>query len=110
MQPAASESGISYPNLDEPPPPSYEASAVPFGEDGGSGVGQLIDLGSEISEPVTQPQAQGDIVSQLAELGITAQPTQTTTAPSQSAQQSDEFDVFARSRSAYSSEQYVVDC
>lgn len=107
MQPAASESGISYPNLDEPPPPSYEASAVPTGEGGGSGVGQLIDLGSEISEPATQSQsqAQGDIVAQLAELGISAQPTQSTTTPSQPAQESDEFDVFARSRSAYGSEQ-----
>ena len=105
---SASESGISYPNLDEPPPPSYDSTAVPSD---GSGVGQLIDLGTDISvAPPTssstgaQPQG-GDIVSQLAELGITAQPSPNTAPVSQQIQQSDEFDVFAKSRTAYGGDQ-----
>lgn len=105
LQTTTTESAISYPNLDEPPPPSYDVSVVPPPSDG-SGVGQLIDLGTDISEPApTTSQTQGDIVSQLAQLGITAQPAPNATAPSQPPQQSDEFDVFARSRTAYATEQ-----
>lgn len=99
IQPAESGTGISYPNLDEPPPPSYDAAAAPSD---GSGVGQLIDLGSDItSGPPVQSEGGGggDIVSQLAELGITTQPS------SQPQQQSDEFDMFARSRTAYGTDQ-----
>jgi len=88
---------ISYPSLDasEPPPPAYEESAV----------GQLIDLGTEITEPPSQPPPPqaggGDIVTQLAQLGITTATEQPP--PAAGIQDShDEFDMFAKSRTAYS--------
>ena len=108
FQPSASAGGISYPNLDEPPaPPSYELATGPPKEEGGdsSGVGQLIDLGTDITTPVAPPtsQGQGDIVTQLAQLGITAQPSPNTAPPPQQEQPSpaDDFDVLARSRTTY---------
>ena len=77
---------ISYPSLDDSqPPPAYEDSAV----------GQLIDLGTEIPAPSQQ----GDIVSQLAELGVTTTPGETAQAKPPESQ--DEFDMFAKSRTAY---------
>ena len=66
-------------------------------------MGQLIDLGADITAPPPSSEAQpqgGDIVAQLAELGITSQPTAAT-----STQQTDEFDVFAKSRTAYGGDQ-----
>lgn len=60
-----------------------------------SNTGQLIDLGTEPAPPPPQ----NDIVSQLAQLGITSDPAP----PTQTGPQStDEFDIFAKSSSAYS--------
>ena len=67
-------------------------------------MGPLIDLGSDITTPLP-PQTSGgtDIVSQLADMGITGGPappsTQSTVPPLE--QSSDEFDMFAKSRTAY---------
>ena len=119
LQPADPGSGISYPNLDEPPPPAYDSTVT---EQPG-GVGQLIDLGTDITAPPTQqppPQQQGDkaddIVAQLAQLGITSStattapvPATTTAVPDvppqppqvQGQPGTDEFDIFAKSRTAY---------
>lgn len=84
---------ISYPSLDSEQPPTYEDSAV----------GTLIDLGSDIQQPTQQPPPSGDIVAQLAELGITSEPAaQPAAQPKQ--QTEDEFDMFAQSRTAYSSQ------
>ena len=97
--------------------PSYEqASTVPEAgvTGGGEGVGQLIDLGSDIMAP--PPAAQGersdDIVTQLAQLGITTEPAATVEggtanpAPSGGGQTNgDEFDMFAESRTAYGTQQ-----
>jgi hypothetical protein len=89
-EPAAS---ISYPSLEDQPP-AYE---------GGATVGTLIDLGSDLSAPPdTQPAPGHDIVSQLADLGISgdqAPPTQPPEPPLE--QSTDEFDIFAKSRTAY---------
>lgn len=70
-------------------------------------MGQLIDLGSNISTPLP-PQSGGesDIVSQLAQMGITgAQPppaaAEPETRPPAAEQNVDEFDIFAKSRTAY---------
>ena len=105
LQPSASASGISYPNLDEaPPPPSYELATSPPKE-AESGVGPLIDLGTDITAPVAPPtsQGQGDIVAQLAQLGISAQPSPNTDAPAPQQQTTgaDDFDVLAQSRITY---------
>ena len=89
-QPAAA---ISYPSLDDQQPPAY---------DGGATVGTLIDLGSEITAPQPAPTGQQDIVSQLADMGVTggqAPPTQS--AGPEVEQSHDEFDMFAKSRTAY---------
>lgn len=86
-------SSISYPSLEEQPP-AY---------DGGTTVGTLIDLGTDLSTPVP-PQTTGgtDIVSQLADMGITGgQAPPTHTADPQIEQSADEFDMFAKSRTAY---------
>jgi hypothetical protein len=90
-EPAAT---ISYPSLDDQPP-AYE---------GGTAVGPLIDLGSDITAPLPPQTSEGaDIISQLADMGITggqAPPaTQSTVPPLE--QSSDEFDMFAKSRTAY---------
>lgn len=90
LQPAAS---ISYPSLEEQPP-AY---------DGGATIGTLVDLGTDLSTPVA-PQTTGgvDIVSQLEDMGITgsqAPPTQPAVPPFE--QSTDEFDMFAKSRTAY---------
>ena len=80
------------------------------------GVGQLIDLGSDITAvPPTQPLegvgTADDIMTQFAELGITSSPSHTAAADSmangmqqkteQDGQGQDEFDMFAQSRTAY---------
>ena len=64
-------------------------------------MGALIDLGSDIMSPVPpQPSGGTDIVTQLADMGVTG--TQTpTTQPSAIEQSADEFDMFAKSRTAY---------
>ena len=92
---------ISYPSLDE---------QLPGSEEGGGAVGTLIDLGSDITTPVPsqkEGEAGGgaDIVSQLAEMGI-ATGGQPAAAPVQPQprdveQTTDEFDIFAKSRTAY---------
>ena len=71
-------------------------------------MGQLIDLGSDITAPppTTQP-SQSDIVAQLAQLGIT-NTAPTTQSPQQQQEQQqppDEFDIFTQSRTAYGSSQ-----
>ena len=81
----------------EDQPPAY---------DEGTTVGTLIDLGSDLTTPLP-PQTSGagggvDIISQLADMGITgaqAPPTQPAVPPVE--QSSDEFDMFAKSRTAY---------
>ena len=105
---SAGASGISYPNLDEPPaPPSYESATTPpppANEAESGGIGQLIDLGTDITSPVVPPTSQpegGDIVSQLAQLGITAQPSPNAAPPQQQQSATDDFDVLARSRTTY---------
>lgn len=84
---------ISYPSLEDQPP-AY---------DGGTTVGTLIDLGSDLSSPMPPQTAGGtDIVSQLADMGITgseAPPIQPAEPPIE--QSTDEFDMFAKSRTAY---------
>ena len=91
MQPVAA---ISYPSLDDQPP-AYEGATT---------VGPLIDLGSDITVPLP-PQTSGgtDIISQLADMGITGGPTPASTQPTVPPleQSSDEFDMFAKSRTAY---------
>ena len=102
---------ISYPNMDEPPPPSYEVSSV------SSGVGQLIDLGTDITatppDPSRQQQQQqqhggDDIVADLARMGVTSQQAPTTSTVTTSLPPPapvDEFDMFAQSRTAYGTSQ-----
>ena len=69
-------------------------------------MGTLIDLGSDITAPLppqSTPEGQ-DIVSQLKDLGITGGQTgpQQSAAPPAAVEQShDEFDMFAKSRTAY---------
>ena len=89
-QPAAS---ISYPSLDDQQPPPYE---------GEPSVGTLIDLGTVITAPQPPPGGQ-DIVSQLAELGVAGGQSgpQQSTGPPDVEQSHDEFDMFAKSRTAY---------
>ena len=109
-------SGISYPKLDDPPPPSYTvASTTPTPQNTAqqsSDIGQLIDLGSDISAPpTTAPPTQGeradDIVAQLAQLGVTPGNEGGVTSSSGQGQRggADEFDMFAESRTAYGTEQ-----
>lgn len=100
-QPDAGAS-ISYPDMDEPPPPSYEATSTTQT----SGIGQLIDLGTDITAPPTGSEPQGarsdDIVAQLAQLGVTTEGTaQDNGVQSQIKSTVDEFDMFAESRTAY---------
>lgn len=90
IQPAPS---ISYPSLDDDQPPVY---------DEGTSVGTLIDLGTDITTPVppqTTPEGP-DIVTQLAEMGISGG-SQPTPAVPPLEQSTDEFDMFAKSRTAY---------
>ena len=92
-QPAAT---ICYPALDDQQPPPYEGEAS---------VGTLIDLGSDITAPLppqSTPEGQ-DIVSQLKDLGITGGQSgpQQSAAPAAVEQSHDEFDMFAKSRTAY---------
>ena len=90
FQPA---SGISYPSLDEQPPPAYE---------GGTTVGTLIDLGTDISAPAEPAPRGQDIVSQLADMGITGGQAPSSESTLRDVEQShDEFDMFAKSRTAY---------
>lgn len=123
LQASDTGSSISYPSLAGGPllPPSYDS--VPTTEQQSSlGVGQLIDLGSDITAPPpTMPQeGEDDIMMQFAQLGITTTaPPPTSTAPAAMAngmQQesvqgerreslSDEFDMFAQSRTAYGTHQ-----
>ncbi len=86
-QPSATEGGgeISYPSFDDPP--AYEPPE------------QLIDLGAEVAPPTSA--GQDDIVTQLAQLGIVSD---TATPPAPPPQTTDEFDMFAQSRTAYSGE------
>ena len=107
-QPTQTGPAISYPSLDDPPPPSYELTT--------GGVGQLIDLGDTATpqqQPATQTsEAGGDIVAQLAELGVTGQAVSSSSSSQQQQQQqapaaednSDDFDMFAESRKAYSTQ------
>ena len=79
---------------------------MPANEAESSGIGQLIDLGSDITTPVAPPTSQqggGDIVTQLAQLGITGQPSPNAAPPPQQQPQpaADDFDVLARSRTTY---------
>jgi hypothetical protein len=81
---------ITYPKLDEDLPPPYENAAV----------GQLIDLGNDLNTPgppAPQTTQTNDIMQQLADIGISSQPQ-----PEHPNLQSDEFDMFAQSRMAYS--------
>jgi hypothetical protein len=92
-EPAAT---ICYPALDDQQPPPYEGEAS---------VGTLIDLGSDITAPLppqSTPEGQ-DIVSQLKDLGITGGQSgpQQSAAPAAVEQSHDEFDMFAKSRTAY---------
>lgn len=104
---SASASGISYPNLDEAPaPPSYESATTPPPPAESGGIGQLIDLGTDITSPVAPPTSQqgdGDIVAQLAQLGITAQPSPNAAPPAQQQPPppADDFDILVRSRTTY---------
>ena len=98
--------------MDDPLPPSYEASSAATTTEG---VGQLIDLGTDITAPPSDPQGStaDDIVAQLAQLGVstsTAVASSNGTAPTIPQQTStsaaaDEFDMFAESRTAYGTQQ-----
>ena len=103
LQPTYTETAISYPNMDENSPPSYEASST--NEPGG--VGQLIDLGTDITNPPNSSQAQGDdIVTQLAQLGVTT--ASNAAPPAETRNKPDEFDIFAKSRTAYGTQHGYV--
>ena len=91
-QPSAS---ISYPSLDDQQPPAYEGDTT---------VGTLIDLGSDITAPLTSqlPPGGQDIVTQLADMGVTGGQAPPSQSGALSVEQShDEFDMFAKSRTAY---------
>ncbi|XP_064406991.1 TOM1-like protein 2 [Halichondria panicea] len=83
-EPIATEGGgeISYPSFEDPP--AYESSEQ-----------QLIDLGTEVAPPTSS--GQDDIVTQLAQLGIISD---TATPPAPPPPTTDEFDMFAQSRTA----------
>ena len=116
MQPEAG-SAISYPSMDDPLPPSYESASAEQPAMAAGGTGQLIDLGTDITVPPPDPQGGStadDIVAQLAQLGVTTTPSSGTngaSAPSIPQQTStggattDEFDMFAESRTAYGTQQ-----
>ena len=103
--------------MDDPLPPSYESASAEQSTTGAGGVGQLIDLGTDITTPPPEPKGGNtadDIVAQLAQLGVTTTPSAGTngvTAPSIPPQTStggtapDEFDMFAESRTAYGTQQ-----
>lgn len=95
--------------MDDPLPPSYDATQA--GGDGG--VGQLIDLGTDITTSpaasLQQPPPAGgersdDIVAQLAQMGVT--PATGGAPQQQGTRGGDEFDMFAESRTvAYGNQQ-----
>ena len=65
-------------------------------------MGTLIDLGSDITAPVPPPSTEGtDIVSQLADMGISGSQAPPPPAVPPLEQSTDEFDMFAQSRTAY---------
>ncbi len=82
------DSGISYPSLDDPP--TYTE--------------QLIDLGADVAPPTSYTGQGDDIVNQLAQLGITSETSQPPPATAPAAAPGDDFDMFAKSRTAYSGE------
>ncbi len=97
--------------MDDTLPPSYETASTDQ-TTGTGGVGQLIDLGTDIKAP--PPESQGgtadDIVAQLAQLGVTTStaPDTNGTTPAQETATNgatDEFDMFAESRTAYGTQQ-----
>ena len=96
--------------MDEPPPPSYDlASTIPQTTPQNGGIGQLIDLGSDITTPPTSSDPQGDraddIVAQLAQLGVTPGAGGGADGQTQGGGAKDDFDMFAQSRTAYGTEQ-----
>ena len=131
LQPMVTGSSITYPSINSNPSLLDATSAMQQQPPPSRSTGQLIDLGSDITAtPPAPPQEGGntadDIMTQLAQMGITttspAPPISSTSANmangvQQQQQQlaqnsqwqreslSDEFDMFAQSRTAYKTQQ-----